>query len=145
MTKHKATVPVVLLIWFVANFVPHIIVFLATGKIYYQLTFIWAIAVENSIVLLNLLIPVIALCYLLRQRYHIFQNLGWLLEVAIYIVRGIVIQFKNTGIIGDQTLSPCQWRSLFNSQLRSLIICLTLHNSQPVLLWNSERKLKNLC
>lgn len=59
MQKHKNTIAILLLVWFIANFIPHIIVFLVSGKIYYQLTPVWGLAVESSIMLLNLLLPVI--------------------------------------------------------------------------------------
>lgn len=75
MTKNK--IPGLISVWFVANFVPHIFVFLATGKIYYQLPTVWMIVAETSIMVLNLLLPVVALHYLFHQDNTIRANLGW--------------------------------------------------------------------
>jgi len=65
---------ILLAVWFIANFIPHILVFFMTKKICYQLNTVWIIATESSIMLLNLLLPVIAL---LTQEGHILQRLGW--------------------------------------------------------------------
>ncbi len=113
MTKQRTTITVLLLIWFTANFIPHIVVFLATGKIYYQLGHIWAIAAETSIIVLNLLLPMIALRYLSPSGDPILKSLGWcwtgrrtiwigLVGLAVIIV----VMFASRQIIGDPISSP---------------------------------------
>jgi len=67
----------VLSVWFIVNFTPHILVFLITKKIYYQLSIVKGALSESSIMLLNLLLPVIVLRGSLSQEVHIFQELGW--------------------------------------------------------------------
>lgn len=107
--------PILLLVWFIANFVPHIIVFIATGKIYYQLAAIWMIVAENTIMLLNLLLPLIALRYLLNQRDHILQNLCWRwrgwrtiwIGLAGFIAT-IIMLLCTQQIIGDPVGSPAK-------------------------------------
>ena len=73
----RAKVLTMLLVWFIANFIPHIIVFLVTGKIYYQLSADWAIAVETFIMLLNLMLPVLALHSMFKSPGGILSSLGW--------------------------------------------------------------------
>jgi membrane protease YdiL (CAAX protease family) len=63
--------------WLCANFIPHLIIVLATGKVYYQLAPFWQFVAEGSIMLLNLVLPLIALRYSSHQKAHILQSLGW--------------------------------------------------------------------
>jgi membrane protease YdiL (CAAX protease family) len=75
--KRERKVLVLLSVWLVANFIPHLVVFLATGKIYYQLPAVWMIVAESSIMLLNLLLPIFALRYIFKQTSNILSSLGW--------------------------------------------------------------------
>jgi len=129
MSKHKNTIAILLSVWFIANFIPHIIVFLASGKIYYQLAPVWGLAVESSIMLLNLLLPVISLRYFSHQKEHILQNLGWrwggwrtiwigLLGFVVYMVTMI-----GTQLIGEPIGSPPQ---RFTSQELVFVLILLL-------------------
>lgn len=131
MPKHKKTIAILLLVWFTANFIPHIIVFLATGRIYYQLAPVWGLAAESSIMLLNLLLPVISLRYFSRQKDHILQNLGWrwggwrtiwigLLGFAAFMVTAI-----GTQLIGEPIGSPPQ-RFTPQEMILTLILLLVL-------------------
>ncbi|HDN80697.1 MAG: hypothetical protein DRI61_13105 [Chloroflexi bacterium] len=65
---------ILLSVWLVANFAPHILVFFVKKKICYQLNTMWIMLTESSIMLLNLLLPVLVL---LPRKDHIFQGLGW--------------------------------------------------------------------
>ena len=65
-----------LVVWFVANLAPHLVVFAATGRIYYQLSPLAGIAAETSIMLLNLLLPVVALRWE-GQKQGVLTELGW--------------------------------------------------------------------
>lgn len=53
--------PTMLLIWFAANFVPHGAIYLLTGKLYFQLDPLPGLLGELSIMLLNLLLPILVL------------------------------------------------------------------------------------
>lgn len=75
--KRESKLLVLLSGWLIANFIPHLIVFLSTGKIYYQLPAVWMIAAESSIILLNLFLPVIALRCIFKQSGDTLTNLGW--------------------------------------------------------------------
>jgi membrane protease YdiL (CAAX protease family) len=65
-----------LAVWLVANFAPHVVVFFATGKIYYQLNPLAGIAAETSIMLLNLLLPVVVLRRA-EEEHDMLARLGW--------------------------------------------------------------------
>ena len=75
MTRGKR-VGVLLGSWLVANFLTHVVVFLATGKIYYQLSPTNSLLMEFTIALLNLIIPILALKYLLKEK-ALISYLGW--------------------------------------------------------------------
>jgi membrane protease YdiL (CAAX protease family) len=68
---------VLLVVWLIANFVPHLGVFLATGKTYYQLPALWMIVAESSIMVLNLVLPIVALRHVFKQTSDISVGLGW--------------------------------------------------------------------
>ena len=73
----KIKLPHILLAWAIANFLPHIVVFVLSGKIYYQLSLEWAIISESSIMLLNLFLPIIFLRYFTNQKESVADYLGW--------------------------------------------------------------------
>lgn len=75
--KRESKVLVLLTVWLIANFIPHLVVFLVTGKTYYQLPAVWGIVTESSIMLLNLLLPMFAVRYMFKQTSNTFSNLGW--------------------------------------------------------------------
>jgi membrane protease YdiL (CAAX protease family) len=112
--KHKKTIAVLLLVWFTANFIPHVIVFVATGKIYYQLVPIWQFVAESSIMLLNLLLPVIASHYFSCQQDHILRNLGWrwggwrVIWIGLLGFVAFMIVAIGTQLIGQPIGSPPQ-------------------------------------
>ncbi len=64
-------------VWFLANFLPHLIVFLIAGKIYYKLSFIYSILAEASIAFLNLLLPIIFLKVFSPEQASLLGSLGW--------------------------------------------------------------------
>ena len=76
MPTGKKAIVSILAVWLCANFIPHLIVFLATGKVYYQLAPLWQSVAESSIMLLNLVLPLIALRYSSPQEAHILQSQG---------------------------------------------------------------------
>lgn len=101
--------------WLIANFIPHLVVFLATGKIYYQLPAVWMIVAESSIMLLNLLLPMFALRYIFKQTSNTLSNLGWrwngwrtvwigFFGFFVYLVVAIGTQ----QLIGDPVSTPGQ-------------------------------------
>jgi len=73
----KLVLPVLLLAWFAANFIPHIVVYLLTGKIYYRLSPVGGLLAETSIMLLNLCLPFIAYRYLFPEGGSIWKGMGW--------------------------------------------------------------------
>ena len=77
MRKYKAKLPILLVVWFFANFVPHIVVFLLTGEIYYQLSPYSMIVAEASVMLLNFILPVAVLHYFSPQGSSVMHRLGW--------------------------------------------------------------------
>ncbi|RLE71370.1 MAG: hypothetical protein DRJ37_05115 [Thermoprotei archaeon] len=104
---------ILLFVWFVANFIPHIIVAALTGKIYYQLTPIKAIIVETSIMLLNLILPLAILYPSSPQILQIFHNIGWqwkgLLTLRASLVGFtalIIIMISTQRLIGNPLSSP---------------------------------------
>ena len=112
MTRHGKLLAL-LGAWLIANFVPHLIVFLATGKIYYQLPAVWMIVAEGSIMVLNLILPIAALRYLFRQTGDIGASLGWrwtgwqslwmgLLGFLAFLLVSIATQL----LIGDPLATP---------------------------------------
>lgn len=68
---------VLLLTWFLANSLTHAIVAALTGRIYYQLSLHGLLAAEASISLLNLLLPVLAVRYVLGERSSFSAAFGW--------------------------------------------------------------------
>lgn len=68
--------PTMLLIWFVANFVPHGVIYLLTGKLYFQLDPLPGALCELSIMLLNLCLPILVLARSSSGR-RIRDALGW--------------------------------------------------------------------
>lgn len=72
----EAKLPIILIAWFIANFVPHIVVFVLARKVYYQLSPRSAIATETSIMLFNLILP-IALLLHSSPGCEVMQRLGW--------------------------------------------------------------------
>ena len=76
--KRESKALVLLAVWLIANFVPHLVVFVVTRKIYYQLPAIWMIVAESSIMLLNLLLPIFALRNIFKQTNNTLACLGWL-------------------------------------------------------------------
>jgi membrane protease YdiL (CAAX protease family) len=111
--REKAIAPL-LAVWFGANFGPHLVVFLATGRVYYQLAPLWQFIAESAIMLLNLLLPVVALRYFQCQKGHILHSLGWrwdgwrtiwigLLGFVAYMIAAI-----GTHLIGQPIGSPPQ-------------------------------------
>ena len=76
MAGCEAKLPIILTIWSIANFVPHIVVFVLTRKVYYQLSPRSAVAAEASIMLLNLILP-IALLLHSSPGCEVMQRLGW--------------------------------------------------------------------
>ena len=115
MAKQRSIIAAILPIWFTANFVPHIVVFVATGKFYYKLVLLWAIAAVSSIIVLNLLLPMIALRYLSPSGDPILKSLGWcwtgrrtIWIGLVGLVTIIVIMFASQQIIGDPISSPVQ-------------------------------------
>jgi membrane protease YdiL (CAAX protease family) len=104
---------VLLLAWGLANFGPHAVVYLATGKIYYQLSLRAGLAAESAIMLLNLLLPVLAWRYLLPREPGLRDSLGWrwtgrraaligLLGLALFFAVAIVTQ----QVFGDPLSTP---------------------------------------
>ena len=128
MTKSK--LPLLLSAWFTANFIPHIIVYLSTGKIYYQLPHGWAIIAESSIMLLNLLLPVVVLRYLVNQKGLITESLGWqwrgwrtigvgLIGFIIYLLIAATTQVA----LGNPISTP-GWRIASSWEIIALLILL---------------------
>ena len=68
--------PVLLLTWFVANALTHVIVVVAIGDIYYKLPFLGMICAESSIAPLNFLLPVLAVRYFLREPFSFSGSFG---------------------------------------------------------------------
>ena len=75
--KRESKALVLLAVWLIANFVPHLVVFVVTRKIYYQLPAMWMIGVEASIMVLNLLLPFLASRYVFKQTDNALSSLGW--------------------------------------------------------------------
>jgi membrane protease YdiL (CAAX protease family) len=101
-------------VWFGANFFPHLVVFVATGKVYYQLAPLWQFVAESSIMLLNLVLPPMALRYFSDQQAHILKNLGWRWggwrTIGIGLLRFVAFMTVSIGtqLIGQPIGSPPQ-------------------------------------
>jgi membrane protease YdiL (CAAX protease family) len=114
MRKGKKAIASILAVWFCANFIPHLIVFLATGKVYYQLAPLWQIVAESSIMSLNLLLPLIALRYSSHQEGYILQSLGWrwgrwrTIWIGLLGFVAFMIAAIGTQLIGQPISSPPQ-------------------------------------
>ena len=113
--KRESKVLVLLTMWLFANFIPHLVVFLATGKIYYQLPAVWMIGAESSIMVLNLLLPVFTSRCMFKQTSSALSSLGWrwngwrtvwigLFGFFVYLVVAVVTQ----QLIGDPVSTPGQ-------------------------------------
>lgn len=72
----KTGLIILLLVWFAANFIPHLVVFLATGRIYYQLSPAAGLATETTLVLLNLLLPLVFINHISPTQISL-QQFGW--------------------------------------------------------------------
>jgi membrane protease YdiL (CAAX protease family) len=112
--KRETAIAPLLAVWFSANFGPHLVVFLITGGVYYQLAPLWQLVAESAIMLLNLLLPLIALRCSSYQEGHVLQSLGWqwagwrtiwigLLGFVAYMIAAI-----GTQLIGQPIGSPPQ-------------------------------------
>jgi membrane protease YdiL (CAAX protease family) len=73
----KRTLRILLLVWLIANFLPHAVAVTVSGSITGRLAPAWELAAECSIMLLNLILPVLADRYLLREKGSAIQNFGW--------------------------------------------------------------------
>lgn len=111
MKREKAIAPL-LAVWFGANFIPHLIVFLTTGQVYYQLSPFWQLLAESSIMLLNLVLPLIALRYASGQKGRILHSLGWqwagwrTIWIGLLGFVGFMIAAIGTQLIGQPISSP---------------------------------------
>lgn len=126
----KLKLPLLLSIWFIANFFPHIIVFLSTRKIYYQLSLEWAIVSESSIVLLNLVLPFIVLRYQVNQKEIIAEYLGWKWKgwrtIGMAIAGAIIyflILIVTQATLGDPISMP-GWKIASPLEIAALLILL---------------------
>jgi len=97
---------ILLSVWFIANFVPHLLLFLLTRKTSYQLDITKTVATESSIALLNLLLPVIALGCFLPRRASILQELGWQWSGWPTVWIGLMgfVAFMTTALIMQRTI-----------------------------------------
>jgi hypothetical protein len=77
MWTGKTAIAALPAVWSGANFGPHIVVFFVTGKMYCRLALRWQLVAESSIMLLNLVLPLIALRYAHRQQARLLQSFGW--------------------------------------------------------------------
>jgi membrane protease YdiL (CAAX protease family) len=130
MRKYKAKLPILLVVWFLANFVPHIVIFLLTGKIYYQLSPYSMIVAEASVMLLNFILPVAVLHYFSSQGSSVMHRLSWRWSgwriiwvglagfIVAMIIMGVIQQF-----IGAPISSPPQ---KFRPQEMVMLIILLL-------------------
>ena len=98
MTRRKR-LAILLGSWVVANFLTHLVVFLATGKIYYQLSPTNSVFMEFSIALLNLLIPILALKYLLKEKEGLVSYLGWRWKDSPVLLGGVIAFLASWGLM----------------------------------------------
>jgi membrane protease YdiL (CAAX protease family) len=63
--------------WFLANALTHLFLWFFSGKIYYQLPFIWLNLAEMSIATLNLVLPLLAVRFMLRKKASLSEDFGW--------------------------------------------------------------------
>ena len=63
--------------WFLANALTHLLLWIFSGKIYYQLPFVWLNLAEMSIAALNLVLPLLAVRFVLRERSGLSEGFGW--------------------------------------------------------------------
>jgi membrane protease YdiL (CAAX protease family) len=68
---------VLLATWFIANSLTHILVYIATGGIYYQLPLMGLLGAEASIGFLNFLLPILAVRFVLREPVSFAKTFGW--------------------------------------------------------------------
>ena len=81
---------VLLLTWLAANSMTHLILWLASGKIYYQLPFVWLILSEASIGVLNLILPLLAVKTILREEMSPGAAYGWRWEGGTTVLWGLL-------------------------------------------------------
>lgn len=119
--------------WLIANFIPHLVVFLATGKIYYQLSTVWMIVAEGSIMFLNLLLPVFALRYIFKQTGDMLSNLGWQWKgwrtvwVGFFgILVLLIIAIGTQQLIGDPVSTSGQSFASFGELAMAMVLLLVL-------------------
>jgi membrane protease YdiL (CAAX protease family) len=72
-----AIVATLLLTWFAANALTHLVVAVTTGGIYYQLPLYALLGAEASIAFLNFLLPVLAVRFVLGERVSFSAGFGW--------------------------------------------------------------------
>lgn len=124
---------ILLPVWLIANFVPHLVVLLVTGKIYYRLSAVWMIAAESAIMLLNLLLPVLTSRYLFKQTDDVLASLGWqwrgwrtvwigLLGLLVSLVLAIGTQ----QLIGDPLSTPGQRFTSLGQLAMAMVLLLGL-------------------
>ncbi len=97
MTRGKR-VGVLLGSWLAANFLTHILVFLSTGKIYYQLSPTNSLLMESSIAFLNLIIPILALKYILKEK-GLVSYLGWRWKNSQVLLGGTIAFLASWGLM----------------------------------------------
>ena len=114
--RAKAGLILLSIVWFVANFIPHIVVFFATGKIYYQLSPAAGLATETTLMLLNLLLP-LGIIYFFSPTKLSLQQLGWhwngwqtILWGLIGFIASIAITVVVQMIFGVQFNESVNWQ-----------------------------------
>jgi membrane protease YdiL (CAAX protease family) len=125
---------VLLATWAVANGLTHLLLWLTTGKIYYQLSPPAAIAAEASINLLNLVLPVVVARLYLGET-SLAESGGWRWTglkviwwgvggfVAVFVVMSLVsAAFQNQNI----NYGPFGTRPMTGHELRVVVLMLLL-------------------
>jgi membrane protease YdiL (CAAX protease family) len=112
----KTGVTILLLVWFAANFIPHLVVFLASGKIYYQLSPAIGLATETTLMLLNLLLPLVIIRYISPIKSSL-REVGWqwngwktILWGLTGFVASIVIMIVVQILFGAQFNESVNWQ-----------------------------------
>ena len=129
-TPTKTALITLLLVWFAANFIPHLVVFLATGKIYYQLSPAAGLGAETSLVLLNLLLPLVVIRYISPTRFSLkqfgWQWQGWktLLWGLAGFVASLVIMVVVQIIFGPQFNESVNWNLNLVERIWTLFLLL---------------------
>ena len=124
---------VLLSVWLIANFIPHLVAFLATGKIYYQLPVVWVIVAESSIMLLNFLLPMFALRYIFKQTGDPLSNLGWrwngwrTVGVGLFgLCVTLIVAVGTQQLIGDPVSTPGQSFTTIGELAMAMVLLLVL-------------------